>query len=100
MEWVSSAHRARGAPMDFRRVFHYRVDWIISFVAVPHHGGLPADANCERVVALWWRTDQPRSPAVEAVRDAICAVPPPHWPWSQPAAARGQLRGQLTPQRR
>jgi hypothetical protein len=33
---------------------------------------------------------------VEAVRDAICAVPPPRWPWSQPAAARGQL----TPQRR
>jgi DNA-binding transcriptional LysR family regulator len=46
-----------------------------------------ADARCERVVALWWRTDHPRSPAVEAVRDAICAVPPPRWPWSEPPSA-------------
>jgi DNA-binding transcriptional LysR family regulator len=46
-----------------------------------------ADARCERVVALWWRTDHARSPAVEAVRDAICAVPPPRWPWSEPPSA-------------
>jgi LysR family hydrogen peroxide-inducible transcriptional activator len=56
-----------------------------------------ADAHCERVVALWWRTDQARSPAVEAVRDAICAVPPPRWPWSEPASALKAARARRHP---
>jgi DNA-binding transcriptional LysR family regulator len=41
-----------------------------------------ADAHCERVVALFWRTDQLRSLAVEAAREAIRVQPMPRWPWS------------------
>jgi DNA-binding transcriptional LysR family regulator len=40
------------------------------------------DAHCERVVGLWWRADRAGSPAVEAARDAIRALPAPRWPWS------------------
>ncbi|GAA2351102.1 LysR family transcriptional regulator [Saccharopolyspora halophila] len=39
-----------------------------------------ADTSSERVVALWWHADQPRSAAIEAVREAILAVPPPRFP--------------------
>jgi len=56
-----------------------------------------ADARCERVVALWWRTDHARSPAAEAVRDAICAVPPPRWPWSEPPSALKTTRARRHP---
>ncbi|MEO3868786.1 LysR family transcriptional regulator [Nonomuraea sp. B12E4] len=31
--------------MDIRNVHHYRVDWIVSFVAVAHHGGFSAAAK-------------------------------------------------------
>jgi len=31
--------------MDFRRIYNYRIDWIISFVAVAHHGGFSAAAK-------------------------------------------------------
>lgn len=41
-----------------------------------------ADAHCERVVALWWRTSGVASPAMEAVRTLITRLPPPRWPWS------------------
>jgi DNA-binding transcriptional LysR family regulator len=51
------------------------------------------DAYCERVVALWWRTDQVRSPAVDAVRDAVCTVPAPRWPWSGAPGATARERG-------
>lgn len=33
-----------------------------------------ADACCEREVALWWRGDQTRSPAVAAVHDVIASI--------------------------
>ncbi|MFC7340178.1 LysR family transcriptional regulator [Saccharopolyspora griseoalba] len=39
-----------------------------------------SDAGNERVVALWWHADQPRSAATEAVREALLAVPPPRFP--------------------
>jgi DNA-binding transcriptional LysR family regulator len=59
------------------------------------------DADCERVVALWWRTDQVRSPAVDAVRDVICSVPTPRWPWSGAprvtARERSQVRARPSP---
>lgn len=38
-----------------------------------------ADTECDRVVAVWWRADHPRSAAIEAVRDAMLAVPPPRF---------------------
>jgi DNA-binding transcriptional LysR family regulator len=50
------------------------------------------DAHCERVVALWWRTDQVRSLAVEAVRDVICTLAAPRWPWSGDPDATGAAR--------
>jgi DNA-binding transcriptional LysR family regulator len=61
-----------------------------------------ADAHCQREVALWWRTDQPRSLAATAVHDVICglAAPPvladpgsdsPASP-SRPAPAAAYLR--------
>ncbi|PZT71049.1 LysR family transcriptional regulator [Streptomyces sp. SW4] len=31
--------------MDIRSVHHYRIDWIVSFVAVAHHGGFSAAAK-------------------------------------------------------
>jgi DNA-binding transcriptional LysR family regulator len=31
--------------MDFLGVYHYRIDWIVSFVAVAHHGGFSAAAK-------------------------------------------------------
>ncbi|MCI2416024.1 LysR family transcriptional regulator [Saccharopolyspora sp. K220] len=37
------------------------------------------DADCDRVVAMWWCADQPRSAAIDAVREAILAVPPPQF---------------------
>jgi DNA-binding transcriptional LysR family regulator len=37
------------------------------------------DADCDRVVAMWWCADKPRSAAIEAVREAILAVPPPQF---------------------
>jgi len=40
------------------------------------------DADCERVVALFSRWDQPDSPAVDAVREAVHRIDPPTWPWS------------------
>ena len=40
------------------------------------------DAHCERVVALWWRTSQTTSPAADAVREVITALPAPRWPWA------------------
>jgi LysR family hydrogen peroxide-inducible transcriptional activator len=46
-----------------------------------------ADALCERRVALWWRTDQIGSAAVETARNAIAAVPAPRWPWGGRAEA-------------
>jgi hypothetical protein len=59
------------------------------------------DADCERVVALWWRTDQVRSPAVDAVRDIVCTVPAPRWPWSGAPGVtvreRGQVRARPSP---
>jgi DNA-binding transcriptional LysR family regulator len=35
------------------------------------------DAHCPREVALWWRTDQPRSVAATAMHDMICGLPAP-----------------------
>jgi hypothetical protein len=55
------------------------------------------DADCERVVALWWRTDQVRSPAVDAVRDVVCTVPAPRWPWSGAPGVTVRERGQASP---
>ncbi|RBQ16037.1 LysR family transcriptional regulator [Spongiactinospora rosea] len=40
-----------------------------------------ADPHCERVVALWWRSDGVASPAVAAVRDIMARLPHPRWPW-------------------
>lgn len=40
-----------------------------------------ADAHCPREVALWWRSDESRSPATTAVHDLIAALPVPHWSW-------------------
>ncbi|MEQ7123323.1 LysR family transcriptional regulator [Actinopolymorpha sp. B11F2] len=37
-----------------------------------------ADAHCQREVALWWRTDQPRSVAATAVHEVVCGLPAPH----------------------
>lgn len=37
------------------------------------------DAPSERVVALWWREDQPPSRALDAVRAAVTAAPPPRF---------------------
>lgn len=39
-----------------------------------------ADAHYQRDVALWWRSDQPRSPAVDAVRELIQTLPRPRPP--------------------
>jgi LysR family hydrogen peroxide-inducible transcriptional activator len=50
------------------------------------------DADCERVVALWWRADQVRSLAVDAVIDVVRSLPPPTWPWSAEPAARAPAR--------
>lgn len=44
------------------------------------------DPRCERAVALWWRSDDGGSPAVEAVREAITALPVPRWPWADRTA--------------
>lgn len=50
------------------------------------------DTDCDRVVSVWWWGDHPRSAAIEAVRDAMLAVPPPrfsrgeHTPVRAPAA--------------
>lgn len=38
-----------------------------------------ADAHCPREVALWWRTDEPTSPATAAVQELITTLPVPHW---------------------
>lgn len=40
-----------------------------------------ADAHCQRETALWWRADQPLSPATAAVHALVAEIPPPHWPW-------------------
>ncbi|NGN68088.1 LysR family transcriptional regulator [Streptomyces sp. A7024] len=40
-----------------------------------------SDANCERVVATWWRLGEV-SPAVEAVRETLGKLPVPEWPWT------------------
>ncbi|MFG3254739.1 LysR family transcriptional regulator [Streptomyces sp. NPDC048172] len=42
-----------------------------------------ADPHSERVVAAWWRSGDPVSPAVEAVRDVIARLPAPRWPWTE-----------------
>jgi hypothetical protein len=55
------------------------------------------DAYCERVVALWWRTDQVRSLAVDAVREVICTVPAPRWPWSGAPSPTARERGHAPP---
>jgi LysR family hydrogen peroxide-inducible transcriptional activator len=47
-----------------------------------------ADALCERQVALWWRTEQNGSPAVDATRKAIAAIPVPRWPWGSSGSPR------------
>lgn len=36
-----------------------------------------ADSHCQREVALWWRTDRPRSLATSAVHDVVCGLPVP-----------------------
>ncbi len=50
-----------------------------------------ADAHCQREVAVWWRSDRPRSPATSAVHDLVSAIAPPRWSWIenalQPASA-------------
>ncbi|GII32997.1 LysR family transcriptional regulator [Planotetraspora mira] len=56
-----------------------------------------ADPHCERVVALWWRSDEVRSPAVDAVRETIGPLPSPQWPWSDespPSPPSDQRRSQ------
>lgn len=40
-----------------------------------------ADAHCPREVAIWWRTDETRSPATAAVHDIISAIQAPRWSW-------------------
>jgi DNA-binding transcriptional LysR family regulator len=40
-----------------------------------------ADTHCQREVALWWRTDETRSPATKAVHDLISSLPTPQWSW-------------------
>lgn len=40
-----------------------------------------ADAPCQREVALWWRTDETRSPATTVVHDVIAGLPAPEWNW-------------------
>ncbi|WP_369201791.1 LysR family transcriptional regulator [Streptomyces sp. PU-14G] len=51
-----------------------------------------ADARCERVVALWWRTNGVSSPAVEAVRQVIARLPVPQWPWNDAQPNEGERR--------
>lgn len=46
------------------------------------------DADCDRVVAAWWPADHPRSGAIEAVRDAMVAVPPPRFSRGDPSVVR------------
>lgn len=36
-----------------------------------------ADAHCQREVALWWRTDETRSPTTKAIHDLIASLPAP-----------------------
>jgi hypothetical protein len=40
------------------------------------------DVPVQRQVAVWWRQDQPASPAVDAVRELLVSMSPPHWPWA------------------
>lgn len=61
------------------------------------------DSLCKRVVALWWRTDRIPSPAVEAVRDVVSALPAPRWPWGtagETAAADRAPNGTVLAMRR
>lgn len=49
-----------------------------------------ADAHVERIVALWSRTDQPPSRAIDAVQSVIAALPRPRSPLTNRRSAAGQ----------
>lgn len=46
------------------------------------------DMDYDRVVAVWWWGDHPRSAAIDAVRDAMLAVPPPRFSRGEQAPVR------------